>query len=69
MATWESVKRLKDADDQEGPREGPIVLDGGVRRGPDIFKAVALGATAVGIGRPCTWGDSARSARKAWRRS
>lgn len=34
----------------------PIVLDGGVRRGTDIFKAVALGATAVGIGRPYIWG-------------
>jgi len=34
----------------------PIVLDGGVRRGTDIFKALALGATAVGIGRPYIWG-------------
>jgi isopentenyl diphosphate isomerase/L-lactate dehydrogenase-like FMN-dependent dehydrogenase len=30
----------------------PILLDGGVRRGTDIFKALALGATAVGIGKP-----------------
>merc|ERR1712107_53123 len=29
-----------------------ILVDGGIRRGADIFKAVALGATAVGIGRP-----------------
>merc|ERR1712187_634012 len=29
-----------------------IFIDGGVRRGADIFKAVALGATAVGVGRP-----------------
>lgn len=29
-----------------------VVVDGGIRRGADIFKAVALGATAVGIGRP-----------------
>jgi len=34
----------------------PIVVDGGVRRGTDIFKAMALGATAVGIGRPYIWG-------------
>jgi isopentenyl diphosphate isomerase/L-lactate dehydrogenase-like FMN-dependent dehydrogenase len=34
----------------------PIVMDGGVRRGTDIFKAMALGATAVGIGRPYIWG-------------
>jgi len=34
----------------------PIVLDGGIRRGTDIFKALALGATATGIGRPYIWG-------------
>lgn len=34
----------------------PIVMDGGIRRGTDIFKALALGATAVGIGRPYIWG-------------
>ncbi|MDB4960780.1 MAG: lldD 1 [Myxococcales bacterium] len=33
----------------------PIVFDGGVRRGTDVFKALALGATAVGIGRPQAW--------------
>lgn len=30
----------------------PLLLDGGVRRGSDIFKAIALGASAVMIGRP-----------------
>jgi len=34
----------------------PIVLDGGVRRGTDVLKALALGATAVAIGRPVIWG-------------
>ena len=34
----------------------PVFLDGGVRRGTDVFKALALGATAVGIGRPFLWG-------------
>ena len=33
-----------------------ILVDGGVRRGPDILKAVALGARAVLIGRPIHWG-------------
>jgi 4-hydroxymandelate oxidase len=34
----------------------PVILDGGVRRGADALKALALGATAVGIGRPYIWG-------------
>ncbi len=37
----------------------PILIDGGFRRGTDIFKALALGADAVGIGRPYLWGLSA----------
>lgn len=34
----------------------PVLIDGGVRRGTDVFKALALGASAVGIGRPYIWG-------------
>ncbi len=34
----------------------PIILDGGIRRGLDVLKALALGATAVAIGRPMLWG-------------
>src|SRR5436853_3034370 len=37
----------------------PILIDGGFRRGTDIFKALALGARAVCIGRPYVWGVSA----------
>jgi len=33
-----------------------IYLDGGVRRGADVVKAIALGAKAVFIGRPLFWG-------------
>lgn len=40
-----------------------IYLDGGVRRGADILKAVALGARAVCIGRPYVWGLAADGAR------
>jgi isopentenyl diphosphate isomerase/L-lactate dehydrogenase-like FMN-dependent dehydrogenase len=34
----------------------PVFVDSGFRRGTDIFKALALGATAVGVGRPYIWG-------------
>jgi 4-hydroxymandelate oxidase len=36
-----------------------VFVDGGFRRGSDIFKALALGARAVGIGRPYAWGLTA----------
>lgn len=34
----------------------PILVDGGIRRGTDVLKAIALGATAVMIGRPYVYG-------------
>jgi lactate 2-monooxygenase len=34
----------------------PVLLDSGVRGGADVFKALALGATAVGLGRPYAYG-------------
>jgi len=34
----------------------PVLIDGGFRRGTDIFKALALGADAVCVGRPYIWG-------------
>lgn len=46
----------------------PVLLDGGVRRGTDVLKALALGAKAVLVGRPILWGlavageDGARAA-------
>lgn len=36
----------------------PILIDGGIRRGADAVKAIALGATAVLVGRPQLWGLS-----------
>lgn len=34
----------------------PVLIDSGIRRGTDVFKALALGANAVCIGRPYCWG-------------
>ncbi|MEW7278391.1 alpha-hydroxy acid oxidase [Aquimarina sp. 2201CG1-2-11] len=34
----------------------PVIIDGGIRRGTDVLKALALGANAVAIGRPILWG-------------
>jgi 4-hydroxymandelate oxidase len=39
--------------------ELPVLLDSGVRSGRDVFKALALGATAVLLGRPYVWGLAA----------
>lgn len=37
----------------------PVLIDGGFRRGTDVFKALAIGANAICIGRPYIWGLSA----------
>ena len=37
----------------------PVLLDSGVRSGADAFRALALGADAVGLGRPYVWGLAA----------
>jgi isopentenyl diphosphate isomerase/L-lactate dehydrogenase-like FMN-dependent dehydrogenase len=34
----------------------PVIFDSGIRRGTDVFKAIARGADAVAIGRPYLWG-------------
>jgi 4-hydroxymandelate oxidase len=33
-----------------------VLIDGGIRRGTDVVKALALGARAVQVGRPILWG-------------
>jgi 4-hydroxymandelate oxidase len=50
--TAESLPFVADAID----RRVPIIVDGGIRRGADILRAIALGADAVAIGRPVLWG-------------
>jgi 4-hydroxymandelate oxidase len=37
----------------------PVPMDGGIRRGTDVVKAIALGAAAVMVGRPAAWGLAA----------
>jgi isopentenyl diphosphate isomerase/L-lactate dehydrogenase-like FMN-dependent dehydrogenase len=44
-----------------------ILLDGGVRRGTDVLKALALGARAVLVGRPALWGLAAQGETGALR--
>jgi len=36
--------------------KAPVLVDGGIRRGTDVLKAMALGASAVLVGRPAVWG-------------
>lgn len=43
----------------------PVLVDGGVRSGTDIFRALALGASTVLIGRPVLWGLAAGGAAGA----
>ncbi len=42
--------------DAAAASDAPVIFDSGVRRGADVVKALALGATAVGIGRPYAYG-------------
>ena len=50
-----TIEALPEVASEVGNRI-PVFVDGGVRRGTDVFKALALGAKAVGIGRPFLWG-------------
>ena len=62
-ATIEALPRVVDA--VEG--KIPVLIDGGVRRGTDVVKALALGAQAALIGRPILWGLAANGEEGAYR--
>ncbi len=57
-ATLDALPEIVDALDAHGHRI-EVLMDGGVRRGTDVLKALALGARAVLIGRPVLWGLAA----------
>jgi 4-hydroxymandelate oxidase len=50
-----TIRALPEVVDAVGGR-GVVLIDGGIRRGIDIVKALALGANAVQVGRPIIWG-------------
>ena len=52
---WSTIDALPEVVEAVRGRV-PVMIDSGVRRGSDVFKALALGATAAGIGRPYVWG-------------
>ena len=57
----EVMAGLRAAPEWDGglPDGFDIFMDGGIRRGTDVFKALALGASAVGIGKPVAYAMSA----------
>lgn len=52
VSTLEALPKIASAVN----RKVPVLIDGGIRGGADMFKAIALGATAVCIGRPYAYG-------------
>jgi isopentenyl diphosphate isomerase/L-lactate dehydrogenase-like FMN-dependent dehydrogenase len=50
-----TIESLPEVVDAIGGRI-PVIVDSGFRRGTDIFKALAVGADAIAIGRPYLWG-------------
>jgi isopentenyl diphosphate isomerase/L-lactate dehydrogenase-like FMN-dependent dehydrogenase len=50
-----TIECLPEVVDAIGGRV-PVIIDSGFRRGTDIFKALAIGADAIAIGKPYLWG-------------
>lgn len=61
MASIEALPEVAEAVRDAGGR-CEVYVDGGVRRGTDVLKALALGARAVLVGRPVLWGLAAEGA-------
>jgi 4-hydroxymandelate oxidase len=53
-----TIESLQEVVEAVGSNQYPVLVDGGVRRGSCVFKALAMGAHAVGMGRPYIWGLS-----------
>ncbi|HVR98477.1 MAG TPA: alpha-hydroxy acid oxidase [Thermoanaerobaculia bacterium] len=58
-ATIDVLPEVADALTAHGHHRVEVLMDGGVRRGTDILKALALGARTVLVGRPVLWGLAA----------
>jgi 4-hydroxymandelate oxidase len=61
-----TARALGEVVDAVGDR-AEVLVDGGVRRGTDVLKAIALGARAVLVGRPPVWGLAAGGSEGARR--
>ncbi|MGE8318919.1 MAG: alpha-hydroxy acid oxidase [Comamonas sp.] len=56
LDTMPATARMLPAVVQAVQGDLPVLVDGGIRRGTDVLKALALGASAVLVGRPLAWG-------------
>ncbi len=56
VAALDALPRVIDAVASRAPADFDILVDGGIRWGVDVLKALALGASAVLVGRPVLWG-------------
>ena len=58
-ATINVIQEIKHAINRDSDNRMSIIIDGGIQRGTDIAKAIALGANGVGIGKAYLWGLTA----------